>query len=134
MKRVNSYKRSKKRVITEIILPSAFLIFGVGISTIDFAFRSDSKVYEPSLYPFKQKLLINRDLYKSEGSDGLTPSDFATNLPDYTDAFDVTYNPKQPGLTFDDFGDDLYEFGITEAAIEPYMYGSYEIYEANKVN
>mmetsp|Transcript_5012 Transcript_5012/g.6117 ORF Transcript_5012/g.6117 Transcript_5012/m.6117 type:complete len:398 (-) Transcript_5012:700-1893(-) len=134
MKRINSYKRSKKRVVTEIFLPSAFLIFGVWLSSIDFSFRSPSRLIEPDLYPLKQKLLVNRDLYTTEGSEGLTPADFAKNLPDYEDAFDVTYNPKSPGATFDSFGDDLYEFGISEAYYEPYMYGSYEIYEANKVN
>ena len=114
-KRVNSYKRSKKRVFTEIFLPSAFLIFGVWLSSIDFSFRSDSKLYTPDLYPLKQKLLINRDLYDAAGSEGLTPADFAEGLPDYSNAFDVTYNPKQAGETFDQFGDDLYEFGISEA-------------------
>jgi len=46
----------------------------------------------------------------------------------------VTYNKKGAGATFDAFGDDLYDFGITEAGSVPYMYGSYEIYEANKRN
>lgn len=53
MKRVNSYKRSKKRVFSEILLPSIFLVFGVWMSTLDFSFRSDSRVYVPSLYPLK---------------------------------------------------------------------------------
>ena len=134
LKRINSYRRSKKRVFTEIFLPSAFLIFGVWLSSVDFSYRSDSKMLTPDLYPLKQKLLINRDLYDSEGSEGLTPLDFAEGLPEFDNAFDVTVNPKSKGDTFDQFGDDLYEFGISEAYAEPYMYGSYEIYEANKQN
>ena len=51
---------------------------------------------------------MNSDLYNDTGSEGLQPSDFAINLPDYEDAFDVTYNPKMASETFDDFGDDLY--------------------------
>jgi len=64
----------------------------------------------------------------------LTPQVFAKNLPTVSKAFNVTYNKKGAGATFDAFGDDLYDFGISEAGSVPYMYGSYEIYEANKRN
>lgn len=53
IKRFNSYRRAKKRVFTEILLPSAFMIFGVWISSLDFSFRSDSRLITPSLYPLK---------------------------------------------------------------------------------
>lgn len=53
IKRFNSYKRSKRRLFTEIFLPSAFMIFGVWISSLDFSFRSPSRLLEPSLYPLK---------------------------------------------------------------------------------
>lgn len=95
-------------MLTEILLPSLFMAFGIYMSSIDFAFRSESRVFKPDLYPLKQKLLMNKDLYDDEGSNGLTPADFAKNLPDYADSFDVTFNPKKPGPTFDEFGDDLY--------------------------
>ena len=52
-KRVNSYRRSKKRVFTEVFLPSMFLVFGVWLSSVDFSFRSDSKILTPDLYPLK---------------------------------------------------------------------------------
>jgi len=45
LKRLWSYKRSKKRVFTEIFLPSAFLVIGTWISSIDFSYRSDSRVF-----------------------------------------------------------------------------------------
>jgi len=59
IKRANSYRRSKKRVFTEVLLPSAFLLFGVYIASVDFSFRSPSRLFTPELYPLKQKLLIN---------------------------------------------------------------------------
>ena len=127
LKRFNSYKRSKKRVFTEIFLPSAFLVIGTWISSIDFSYRSDSRVFSPGMYPLKQKILVNENIYDIANSD-LTPRDLIQNLPGFEDNFDVTYNPNKPGPTFDDFGDDLYDFGSREAFKEPYMYGSYEIY------
>ena len=127
LKRFQSYKRSKKRVFTEIFLPSAFLILGTWISSIDFSYRSDSRMLGPEMYPLKQKLLVNQDVYDVVNSD-LTPQDIMKNMPDFDSAFEVTYNKNKPGKTFDDFGDDLYQFGKDEAYKEPYMYGSYEIY------
>ena len=53
IKRFNSYKRSKRRLFTEVFLPSAFMIFGCWISSLDFSFRSPSRLLEPSLYPLK---------------------------------------------------------------------------------
>ena len=37
LKRWNSYRRSIRRVLVEIFLPSAFMIFGVYVSSIDFS-------------------------------------------------------------------------------------------------
>jgi len=71
------------------------MALGVWMSSLDFAFRSPSRVLTPDLYPLKQKLLMNENLYNEAGSSGLTPSDFASALPDSSDAFDVTYNPKR---------------------------------------
>jgi len=53
IKRCNSYRRSKKRVLCEILLPSAFMIFGVFLSSVDFSFRSESRLFTPELYPYK---------------------------------------------------------------------------------
>lgn len=69
VKRFNSYMRAKRRVFTEIFLPSAFMVFGVWISSLDFSFRSDSRLIEPSLYPLKQDLLVNQDVYDAKNSD-----------------------------------------------------------------
>jgi len=80
LKRFNSYRRNKRRVITEIFLPSAFMMFGVWISSLDFSFQSPSRLLEPSLYPLKQKLLMNENIYDAERST-LSPLIFAENLP-----------------------------------------------------
>ena len=100
-----------RRVLTEIFLPSAFMVFGVWISSLDFSFRSDERLIEPSLYPLKQKLLMNKNIYDAEHSN-LAPQIFAENLPEYETAFDVTYREEARGETFDDFGDSLFEMGV----------------------
>ena len=53
LKRWNSYRRSIRRVLTEIFLPSAFMVFGVYVGSMDFSRQSDSRLYVPSLYPLK---------------------------------------------------------------------------------
>lgn len=111
LKRFNGYRRAKKRVFTEIILPSAFMIFGVWISSIDFSFRSDNKLLTPSLYPLKQKLLMNENIYDIENS-SLSPLIFAENLPEYDDSFDIIWKSEKQGKTFDDFGDDVFQLGV----------------------
>ena len=68
LKRFNSYKRSKKRVCVEMLLPSAFMIFGVWLSSIDFNYRSDPRILSPSLYPLKQKLYMNEFVYDQADS------------------------------------------------------------------
>ena len=37
LKRWNGYRRSLRRVIIEIFLPSAFMVFGVWVSSLDFS-------------------------------------------------------------------------------------------------
>lgn len=46
----------------------------------------------------------------------------------------MTFTEEPRGKTFDDFAEDLFQHGIKEAYKEPYLYGSYEIYEADIQN
>ena len=80
VKRFQSYSRSKRRVFTEVFLPSAFMIVGVWLSAIDFSYRSDDRLFTPSLYPLKQKLLFNENIYDVENSN-LSPAIFARESP-----------------------------------------------------
>ena len=131
-KRKNSYLRSKKRIITEIMLPSGFMILGVWIASLDTQFRSSSRLLEPSLYPLKQQLYINENAYNETSN--VTPRILAENLPDFDSSFDVTFRKEPRGKTFDNFADDMFAFGVSDVAKEPYLYGSYEIFQADRVN
>ena len=71
--------------------------------------------------------MMNEQVYDTSLTNFDTKT-LAENLPNYGDSFDVTYTQSQPGLTFDDFAEEMFAFGTTEAYEEPYMYGSYEIF------
>ena len=64
----------------------------------------------------------------------MSPRILAENLPNFEESFDVTFRKEPAGKTFDEFADNLFEFGTTEVAKEPYLYGSYEIYQADRQN
>lgn len=63
-------------MFVEIFLPCAFMVIGVYIASIDFTFRSPQRVISPSLYPLKQKLLINEKVRDAKNSN-LSPQIFA---------------------------------------------------------
>ena len=114
-------------------MPSGFMIFGVWISSIDFTFRSPSTLFEPSLYPLPQKILMNENIVNAANST-LAPSIFAENLPDYENAWEVRYREEDAGEFFDEFADAVYDNGVENSLKEPYMYGSYEFFQANKTS
>ena len=59
----------------------------------------------------------------------------AQNLPMFDQAFDVSYSDANFNQTsHDGFSEAIYEFGTQESSKEPYMYGSYEIFEADTEN
>ena len=70
-------------------------------------------------------------MYDEERSD-LTPKILIENLPDFQDAYEVTYYDAAPDKTFDAFSDELFEHSQTQSYNEPYLYGSYEIYQASR--
>jgi len=55
---------------------------------------------------------MNEFTYDTARSD-LSPRIFAENLPDFETSFDVTFTDKPPGSTFDNFADELYDFGTS---------------------
>lgn len=94
LRKFHTYKRNKSRVFCEVFLPSAFMVFGIWLSSLDWTYRSESRLLEPSLYPLKQKLLINE--FANDNSLGnIEPIVLAENLP--AGAFDVTFSDENPG-------------------------------------
>jgi hypothetical protein len=68
LKRFNNYRRNRKQLLSEVFLPSAFMIFGIWLANIDFTFRSPSLLYTPESFPVPQKILINKDMVNADAS------------------------------------------------------------------
>jgi len=52
-------------------------------------------------------------------------------LPDFEKSFDVTYSRTKNATKFDNFALEVFEYGVANSRKEPYIYGSYEIFQAN---
>ena len=67
-------------------MPSGFMVFGVWLSAIHFTTRSETRLYEPSLLPLKQKIMINRNFYNDQkGTFGFESDSSFSRVPDYED-------------------------------------------------
>jgi hypothetical protein len=57
-------------------------------------------------------------------------SDLVEGLTD-SEEFDINYSEWHKNMQIYEYGNTVYNFGISESPDIPYMYGSYQIYEAN---
>ena len=114
-----------------ILIPIIFMWIGVFLSQFDQNYQSQSKVLSVDQYPMKQSVLFNE--FAVSNTSDVTPSVLAENLPMYDDAFDIHYSDANVNQTsFLEFSKAVYDFGTDDVKQEPYHYGSYEIYEADK--
>lgn len=76
-KKVSNYRRNRRAVFNEAILPAIIMVIGVGFSRYFANWRSPSRILSPGRLPLPQKLLINPsatlqgDVYISDLIDGL---------------------------------------------------------------
>jgi ATP-binding cassette subfamily A (ABC1) protein 3 len=137
-KRFNIYKRNYKGLIVEILIPVLLVLIGFGFSKVQFFFSSPERVLKPDAFPLKQRIQVNNNLVKTTGND-FTPKQIIESLPMFTDAFDVTYrnyanySSTNERAILEAFDNDVFNARLEEP-YEPFRYGSYFIYEANKAN
>ena len=133
-KRVNLYKRNRRAFIIETFLPPLLILLGTLLSKIRTDMRSPSKVLSPDFFPLKQKILLNRTPVDLANSDVDTEL-FAQYLPMANEAFEVTYDSKKRyrGDSYEQFSWSVFDFGQTQCSEEPYLYASYDIYQASKL-
>ena len=48
VKRTNNYKRNKKVLFNEVLLPAIAMVFGVFLANIRYTYRSPAELLEPS--------------------------------------------------------------------------------------
>lgn len=110
---------NKANIVIEILLPALVMILGTSIISIDFFFRSDSRVISPSrisTLPNAQKIVMKDNIYldniDSFGAivnNTLTARDFGENLTGKAEYLDVHYknkndfDDKESFSTFEDY-------------------------------
>jgi len=83
-KRVSSYRRNRRAVFNEAILPAIIMVVGIGLSRFYMDWRSQSRILSPYRLPLPQKLLINPSpTVKGD----VFVSDLIEGLPDVGSAF-----------------------------------------------
>ena len=87
---MNIYKRDKKGIICEIIVPVILVIFGLSVSKFTFLKTSPTMPLVPTVFPLKQRLLLNEDLITTTNPGTITPLQLYNNLPDVDSAFELT--------------------------------------------
>jgi hypothetical protein len=50
-KRFNNYRRNKKAIFNEVILPSIIMVVGVSLARLTYPVRSPSRFFDTSLLP-----------------------------------------------------------------------------------
>ena len=141
IKRFNLYKRNYKGIIFEILIPVLLVLIGFGFSKVQFFYDSPARVLSPAEYPMKQRIQANLNLMRTSSSN-FTPRSIIESLPMYDQAFDVTFrnyssistsNGANERPVLELFDSDIFEARLVEP-YDPFRYGSYFIYEANKNN
>jgi hypothetical protein len=110
------------------------VLFGCLLLQIPFLKESPGFILTTSAYPGKQRTLFNENvIYQNATINQFRPSEFASNLPDGTDYWDVTYYQPTDQTKLFDFYNKVFE-ERTVGSPKPYRFGSYEIYQADKDN
>ena len=59
-KRLNIYKRNKKVIFNDMIMPALIMLLGVLLSKVPMIYRSESRIQAPDRLPLPQRVLLNR--------------------------------------------------------------------------
>jgi ATP-binding cassette subfamily A (ABC1) protein 3 len=87
-KRYNGYRRNKKGLITEVVVPALFMIAGIALTKRARNWQSVSRIQTPDRLPLPQALLFNPNAVIP--SSDVSMVDLVRNLP--SDAFEVKYS------------------------------------------
>jgi hypothetical protein len=131
-KRAIIYKRDPKRFFQQSIVPA--ILFGVGFQICQAAYQSVTPpmIQLPNRLPLPQKLLFNPSPVVGENSDFAA---LATGLTE-ADSFNVNFFSEwTKDMTSNQYADEVSAMSRIKASVtSPDMYGSYLVYEADKVN
>jgi len=131
-KRLVLYKRDWCGLLCQVVIPLILVLFGLWLTSGPSKLtQSPARHMSTGWFPMKQRILMNKQPYNmtNNGGDVMGEELFAM-LPNSTSAFEVTYIDAQ--LNYTEFYDQVYE-ARNDAPLFPYRYGSYNIYQANRI-
>jgi hypothetical protein len=136
-KRTIIYRSNKKFFLMEALVPGIIIIIGILISkyaSFKSHARSDPRHFTTNLLPKKQKTLFNTTPMNQRDSDMGTEV-LAYNLPQADTAFDIYFDRSKRTRedSYEVFGWSVFDFGQKNCAEEPYMYTSYDIFQASRL-
>ena len=73
LKRFWTYRRNYKGLIVEIFIPVLLVLIGFAFSKVQFFFDSPERPLDVSLFPLKQRILVNQNLVRSSAGNDFTP-------------------------------------------------------------
>ena len=80
-----------KGFIIEILVPILLILIGFSFSKVTFFFDSPERPLSVNELPLKQRILANGNLVQTNRRGDISPEELLTNLPDYEEAFEITY-------------------------------------------
>lgn len=127
--RVSNYKRNKRALFNDAVIPCLLLILGVCLSQIRESFEQESRILQPDRLPLPQQLVLNPEAVATSDID---MSKLYDTLPGQPSSFDAVYDSDwDSSTTIVNFIDEIFENRRGEL---PYMYGSYQTYSASKAD
>jgi hypothetical protein len=110
-KRYSNYRRNKKAIFNEAVVPALIMIAGLGLTKIERNWQSESVIQSPARLPLPQALLVNP---QPVIAGDVKIVDLVNYLPD-RDSFNVKYsawnNTSSAKTTFDNYEEQVFEFG-----------------------
>eukprot|EP00347_Sterkiella_histriomuscorum_P006793 403351411 len=113
-KRTQIYKRNYKGLIVEILVPVILVILGFAFSKVQFFINSPGRPLTTNLVPHKQRMIVNSNLIRTTDYSGINLS---------------TTEEEKPLIR--QYDSDVFQASL-KGSQEPYRYGSYFIYEADR--
>ena len=130
-KRLIIYKRDWCGLLCQIVIPLILVLFGLWLTSGPSKLtQSPPRHMSTGWWPQKQRILMNSMPVNMTNNGGdVSGAELFAMLPNSTDAFEVTWTDA---ANYTDFYNKVYE-ARNDVPYFPYRYGSYNIYQANKI-
>ena len=120
IKRFHNYRRNRKVMFNEVILPALAMVTGVLIANINYHYQSPPETISPEMYPPNQKFLFNSEAVDATNSN-IPPSQIIEQFPMYESMFTAyETNAAKGSPEMYEFSNQVYRFGLQNCGVEPF--------------